>query len=49
LVIGIIASFIYILGCKVLDVLHIDDPVEAVPVNLFCGMWGTIATAFFDN
>lgn len=49
LLIGVISSLIYILGCKILDLLHIDDPIEAVPVNLFCGVWGTLATAFFDN
>lgn len=49
MVIGIISSIVYILGCKILEKLHIDDPIEAVPVNLFCGIWGTLATAFFDN
>ena len=48
-IIGIIASITYISGCKVLDILHIDDPIEAVPVNLFCGIWGTLATGFFNN
>lgn len=48
-IIGIISSFVYIAGCKTLDALHIDDPIEAVPINMFCGMWGTIATGFFNN
>ena len=48
-IIGAIGSFVYILGCKALDTLHIDDPIEVVPINLFCGMWGTLATGFFDN
>jgi Amt family ammonium transporter len=49
MVIGIISSLTYIAGCKILDKLHIDDPVEAVPINMFCGIWGTIATGIFDN
>lgn len=49
LLIGIFSSLFYILGCKTLDFLHIDDPIEAAPINMFCGMWGTIATGFFDN
>ncbi|TNV72316.1 hypothetical protein FGO68_gene10818 [Halteria grandinella] len=49
MLIGVISSGMYIGGCKVLDMLHIDDPIEAVPINMFCGIWGTIATAFFDN
>jgi Amt family ammonium transporter len=40
---------VYIGACKLLDFLHIDDPIEVVPVNMFCGMWGSIATGLFDN
>ena len=49
LIIGILASLTYIAGCKTLEVLHIDDPLDAVPINMFCGIWGTIATGFFSN
>ena len=49
LTIGIISSIMYMLGCKLLKDFHIDDPVEAVPMCLFCGIWGTLATGFFDN
>jgi Amt family ammonium transporter len=27
--------------------VRIDDPVSAVPVHLFCGIWGTIAVGIF--
>ena len=47
--IGIVSSIVYIAGCKLLEILHIDDPIEVVPVNMFCGIWGAIATGFFDN
>lgn len=49
MLIGMLSSAVYISGCKLLDKLHIDDPIEAVPINMFCGIWGTLATAFFDN
>jgi Amt family ammonium transporter len=48
-VIGIISGFVYILGCWFLERFHIDDPVEAIPVHFFGGMWGTIATGIFSN
>ena len=48
-IIGIVSSLVYVASCKLLDVLHVDDPVEVIPVNLFCGIWGTFATALFDN
>lgn len=49
LIIGAVGGLFYILGCRVLDRLHIDDPVEAVQVHFFGGIWGTLATGFFDN
>ena len=32
---------------QLLACLHIDDVVDASPVHLFCGMWGTIAAGLF--
>lgn len=29
-IIGAIGALFYIIGCKLLDIFHIDDPVEAV-------------------
>jgi len=48
-IIGGIGALFYVAGCKILDVLHVDDPVEAAPVHFFGGVWGTLATGFFDN
>lgn len=48
-IIGFIGAFFYILGCVVLEKFHVDDAVEAFPIHLFGGMWGTLATALFDN
>jgi len=48
LVIGLIGAIVYQLGSMQLRQLKIDDPVDAVPVHAFCGMWGVIAAAVFD-
>ena len=29
--------------------LKIDDPLDASPVHLFCGIWGVIASGLFAN
>ena len=49
LIIGGIGGLFYILGCYVLERLHVDDPVEAVQVHMFGGIWGTMAVGLFDN
>lgn len=48
-IIGSLSSFVYVLGCKVLQKFKIDDPVEASAIYLFGGVWGTIATSLFHN
>ncbi len=47
--IGIVAGIISTRGCWLLEKLKIDDVVGAVPVHCFCGVWGTIAVAFFGD
>lgn len=47
LVIGIVSGFIYCLGSSLLIKLKIDDSVDGVPVHLFAGMWGCLATGIF--
>lgn len=46
-VIGLISGIIYALASKLLIKLRIDDAVDAIPVHLFNGMWGCIATGLF--
>lgn len=48
-VIGIVAGIIIVLGVELLDALKIDDPVGAVPVHLFNGIWGTLAVGLFTT
>ena len=47
--IGIIGATFYVLFCKWLESRKIDDPVEGSAVHMICGMWGLLATGFFDN
>ncbi len=49
IVIGLIAGVIVVLGVKLLDILKIDDPVGAVPVHGFNGMFGTIAVGIWGQ
>jgi Amt family ammonium transporter len=43
ILIGATGGFIYVLGCKIIFKLKIDDPIEACVVHGFGGMWGIIA------
>jgi Amt family ammonium transporter len=38
-----------VLAIWLLDYLKIDDPVSAVPVHLFNGVWGTLAVGLFAD
>lgn len=41
--IGLVAGIIVVLSIALLDKCKLDDPVGAIPVHLFCGIWGTLA------
>ncbi len=49
IVIGAAGGVIVVLGVILLDKLHIDDPVGAVPVHGMNGFWGTIAIGLFGK
>jgi Amt family ammonium transporter len=49
IVIGLIAGMLVVLGVTLLDKLKIDDPVGAIPVHGFNGMWGTIAVGIWGQ
>jgi Amt family ammonium transporter len=36
-----------VIGVELLEWLRIDDPIGAVPVHGFCGIWGTLSLGFF--
>ena len=41
------AGVIVYLGVELLEYLRIDDPIGAVPVHGFCGIWGTLSLGLF--
>ena len=43
--IGMVGGVVIFWSSQVLDYFQIDDVVGAVPVHLFCGIWGTLAVA----
>ncbi|MDZ4656061.1 MAG: ammonium transporter [Bythopirellula sp.] len=49
ILIGVVAAFIVMGGCVLLDKLHIDDPVGAFPVHGLCGIWGVMAIGILPN
>ncbi len=47
-IIGVVAGLLVVFGVWFVDnVLHVDDPVGAVAVHMFNGIWGTIAVGLF--
>jgi Amt family ammonium transporter len=49
IVIGAVSGVVVVFGVLLLDKLHIDDPVGAVPVHGFNGIWGTVAVGLFGR
>lgn len=49
ILIGAIAAAVVLAGTFLLEWLHIDDVVGAIPVHAGCGMWGTLAVALFGD
>ena len=47
--IGLVAGVIVVLSVALLDKCKLDDPVGAIPVHLFCGIWGTLAVGLFGE
>lgn len=47
--IGVIGGIVVVLGLDLLEWLRIDDPIGAVPVHAFCGVWGTLALGLFAS
>lgn len=45
--IGVVAAFVVVYGLDLLEYLRVDDPIGAVPVHMFAGIWGTLSLGFF--
>merc|ERR1719464_1073886 len=48
LCIGLIGGIIFVANSVLLQLLKIDDPLDAWAVHGACGIWGVIAAALFD-
>ena len=48
-IVGAFCGPILIGSSSLLVRLRIDDPLDATPVHLFCGLWGTFAVSLFAN
>ncbi len=47
ILLGGVAGVIVVAGVELLEWLRIDDPIGAVPVHGFCGIWGTLSLGLF--
>jgi len=48
-ILGAVAGVLVYLGVELLEYLRIDDPIGAVPVHGFCGIWGTLSLGLFAS
>ena len=48
-IIGLIGGLVYICFSLLMEVLKIDDPLDAFAVHGGAGLWGVIALGFFHN
>jgi ammonium transporter, Amt family len=46
---GAVAGVVVYLGVELLEFLRIDDPIGAVPVHGFAGIWGTLSLGLFAS
>ena len=49
IIIGLVAGLIATAGSLFLEKMKLDDVAGAVPVHLFCGIWGTVAIGIFHE
>jgi Amt family ammonium transporter len=49
IILGGIAGVIVCIGVEALEWFRIDDPIGAVPVHGFCGIWGTLSLGLFAS
>jgi Amt family ammonium transporter len=47
--IGAVGGVVVVLGVALLDKIHVDDPVGAVPVHGMNGVWGTLAVGIWGQ
>ncbi len=47
ILLGGVAGVVVVLGVELLEWMRIDDPIGAVPVHGFAGIWGTLSLGLF--
>jgi Amt family ammonium transporter len=47
IIIGGIAALVVVFGVDLIEHLRVDDPIGAVAVHGFCGIWGTLSLGLF--
>ena len=48
-ILGAVAGALVVAGVEFLEYIRIDDPIGAVPVHMFCGIWGTWSLGLFAS
>ncbi len=48
-IIGLVAGVVVVLGIDLIEHMRIDDPIGAVAVHGFAGIWGTWSVGLFSN
>jgi Amt family ammonium transporter len=49
ILIGLIGGLVYVAADKLMIKLGVDDPVNAVAVHGFCGLWGVLSIGIFST
>jgi ammonium transporter, Amt family len=49
IIIGLIGGLVVVVGIDLIEWLRIDDPIGAVAVHGFCGIWGTWSLGLFST
>jgi Amt family ammonium transporter len=49
ILIGAVSGIVVVLGVYLLDKIHVDDPVGAIPVHGMNGLWGTLAVGLWGQ
>lgn len=47
--IGVLAGWVYLGASKLLVWMRLDDAVDGIPVHMFGGIWGLLATGLFSS
>jgi Amt family ammonium transporter len=47
--IGVVAGVVVVFGVDLLNRIKVDDPVGAIPVHGFAGVWGTLSVGLFGQ